>query len=62
MENNLSETTDRFCASCGELAIYGIGKARPHKYKNPEGVEQWLCTCCWDLHVGIDNDTEKSPA
>ena len=54
----LSETTDRFCASCGELAIYGIGKARPHKYKNPEGVEQWLCPVCFELYVGNTNAEE----
>jgi hypothetical protein len=63
MATDLSETTDRFCDSCGELATFGYGKTRPQKYKNPEGVEKWFCTVCWDYFIGpVEITEEKSDA
>lgn len=57
---NLSETTDRFCDSCGEYAMVGAGHRKPHRIKNPEGVERWYCEVCFDLYVGPTND--ENPA
>jgi|LauGreDrversion4_2_1035121.scaffolds.fasta_scaffold16088_5 hypothetical protein len=64
MHIDVSETTDRFCDSCGEYAMLGVGRKKPYK-KNPEGVEKWFCEVCFDLYIGPtdnggDQDTARS--
>ena len=60
MAINLSETTDRFCDSCGEYASLATGHAKPNKYKNPEGVTRWFCQECFDFYIGPTDDGENS--